>query len=308
MKRTTVGASVLSVLIGVAAMAPAQPTSTVARVKTRQQESSRERWLMNGRAVLGTAELRQRAIQQKIRARAGRSFATTFIANGGGWNSLGPSPLPSDASGVGLQDYGWVSGRATAVAIDPNDASGNTVFVGGAYGGVWKSTNAGAATSNPASVTWTPLTDDQATLAIGAIAVQPQTSSPDPTRSVVLAGTGETNSSVDSYYGLGILRSTDGGAHWSLIQQDATGTHSFAGIGFSQIAFSRANPSLVVAAAASASQGIIDGLESPVAVNRGLYYSTDAGATWNAAAVTDAGVSINAASVTSGTVGERERR
>ena len=59
------------------------------------------------------------------------------------WTPLGPAPLASDASGLGVQDYGPVAGRATAVAIDPADASGNTVYVGGAYGGVWKSTNAG---------------------------------------------------------------------------------------------------------------------------------------------------------------------
>jgi len=71
-----------------------------------------------------------------------------------GWTSLGPAPLASDASGIGQFDYGWVSGRATAVAIDPSDATANTVYIGGAYGGVWKSTN--AASQNPASVVWAP--------------------------------------------------------------------------------------------------------------------------------------------------------
>src|SRR5207248_8726916 len=164
---------------------------------------------------------------------------------------------------------------------------------------VWKSTNAGALSTNPALVSWLPLTDGQATLAIGAIAVQPQLSNPNANSSVVLAGTGETNSSADSYYGLGILRSSDGGQSWTLISQDVSGTHSFAGLGFSGIAFSRANPNLVVATAASASQGIIEGLESPVTTNRGLYSSSDAGITWHAAIVTDAGVSVSPSSVTS---------
>lgn len=263
------------------------------------QANARERWYAVGRTRQGTADLRRQAIRQKLRLRGTSRAPTTFVTFGPGWNSLGPLPLPSDASGVGVQDYGWVSGRATAVAIDPNDPSGNTVFVGGAYGGVWKSTNAGALSTNPASVTWTPLTDDQLTLAIGAIAVQPQSTSPDPNKSIVLAGTGETNSSVDSYYGLGILRSTDGGAHWTLISQDVSGTHSFAGIGFSQIAFSKANPRLVVAAAASASQGLLEGVESPLGTNRGLYYSTDAGATWNAATISDSGGTVSGASATS---------
>ena len=44
------------------------------------------------------------------------------------------------------------------------------MLLGGAYGGLWKSTNAGSISSNPASVTWQALIDDQATLAVGAIA------------------------------------------------------------------------------------------------------------------------------------------
>ena len=159
------------------------------------------------------------------------------------WVPLGPAPLASDATGDGAQDYNWVSGRATSVLIDAADSTGNTVLLGGAYGGLWKSTNAGSLSSNPEAVTWQALIDDQPTLAVGAIALQPGNSN------VILVGTGETNSSGDSYYGLGILRSADGGSTWSEIQSAGTG-QSFLGIGFSKIAFSTANPSLVVAAAA----------------------------------------------------------
>lgn len=277
---------------------PDTRTADVAQRNIRDRVLSRQRWQSAGRNVpsVNSAALRARAIQQKGRLRSASAFNSAPIA--GAWTSLGPSSLPSDASGIGLQDYGFVSGRATAVAIDPNDPSGNTVFAGGAYGGVWKSANAGALSTNASSVSWIPLTDNQATLAIGSIAVQPQLSNPNPANSIVLAGTGETDSSADSYYGLGILRSTNGGQDWTLISQDSSGTHSFAGLGFSQIAFSTANPSVVVAASGSASEGIVEGLENPVAVNRGLYYSTNAGIAWQAANVSDAGASVISASVT----------
>lgn len=267
----------------------------------RRQEvvTARQKWQQGARATVqgNAADLRARAIAQKMRLRMSRS--ANAIGVGGQWSSLGPLPLPSDASGIGLQDYNWIAGRVTAIAVDPNDSTGNTVFISGANGGVWKSANAGAASQTPSSVVWTPLTDNAATLAIGALAVQPQTSNPSPTTSVVLAGTGETNSSADAYYGMGILRSADGGQTWTLIPQDATGTHSFAGIGFSSFAFSGFNPNVVVAGAGSASEGVIEALENPLGPNRGIYYSTDAGATWNAANVADLGTPINPSSVTS---------
>src|SRR6185312_13265911 len=112
--------------------------------------------------------------------------------------------------------------------------------------GVWKSSNAGPASPNPADVKWTALTDNQATLAVGTIAIQPQLTIPDASKSVVLVGTGEANNSGDSYYGLGILRSADAGHSWTLISQDSTSARSFAGLGFGKIAFSTVNPSLVV--------------------------------------------------------------
>src|SRR5207237_2159249 len=58
-------------------------------------------------------------------------FAAATTTAIGIWTPLGPAPLASDATGFGQQDYGWVSGRATAVAVDPADATGNTVYIGG---------------------------------------------------------------------------------------------------------------------------------------------------------------------------------
>jgi hypothetical protein len=276
-------------------------------VTGRDQSLKSELWFRHGRIFPGqsSAALRYRAHRQKMQLRTLRA-AESHVAGASPrdisattWTPLGPAPLASDASGLGTQDYGWVSGRATAVAIDPADGSGNTVYIGGAYGGVWKSTNAGPLSANPSSVTWTPLTDNQPTLAVGSIAIQPQLSNPNADSSVVLVGTGETNSSGDSYYGLGILRSADGGKHWTLVSQDSSGTRSFAGPGFSKIAFSTVNPSLAVAAAAGATAGAIEGLENPVTTNRGLYYSTDGGQAWTYALIKDAGLTIDPSSATS---------
>src|ERR1700754_4368762 len=51
------------------------------------------------------------------------------------WQPVGPNQVTTSA-------YGNVTGRITAIAIDPADAHGNTVYIGTTGGGVWKSTNA----------------------------------------------------------------------------------------------------------------------------------------------------------------------
>lgn len=240
-------------------------------------------------------------MQMRAARAAPRKAGPSEIADdNAAWTPLGPAPLASDASGFGQQDYNWVSGRATAVAVDAADVSGNTVYLGGAYGGVWKSSNAGPLSPDPGSVQWNPITADRETLAVGAIAIQPQLSNPDPSKSVILVGTGETNSSGDSYYGLGILRSADGGQTWApVISRSADDPpRPFAGLGFSKIAFSTVAPQLVVASAAAASEGVLENLENPASVNRGLYYSTDGGVNWKYASVKDANVTIDPGSAT----------
>src|SRR6266849_1056395 len=76
---------------------------------------------------------------------------------GPAWTALGPAPLPN---GGGTTP---VSGRATAVVVDPTNSS--KVYLGTAQGGVWRSLDAG--------VTWTPIFDNAQSLAIGALAIAP---------------------------------------------------------------------------------------------------------------------------------------
>ncbi len=154
-------------------------------------------------------------------------------------------------------------------------------------GGVWLSQN--AATSNPANIVFVPLTDNQAgmsttmdaSLSIGALSVQPGGTG------VILAGTGDPNDALDSYYGGGILRSTDGGTTWTLIQATTGEPFTFLGEGFAGFAWSTVNSQLVVAAVTEAWEGILVGAQRGQRSYEGLYYSTDSGETWNLAQVTD---------------------
>src|ERR1700675_3842040 len=258
-------------------------------------------WNQRGRSVPGgkpAAALRLRAYRQKMAMRAQRALAmpsgdaTNFSSSSAIWAPLGPAPLASDATGNGMQDYNWVSGRATSVLIDPADNTGNTVLLGGAYGGLWKSTNAGSQGSDPSLVAWQALIDDQPTLAVGAIALQPGNSN------VILVGTGETNSSGDSYYGLGILRSADGGASWTQITgKGQPPDQSFLGIGFSKIAFSTAIPNLVVAATAGDNGLYVGREEDGNSTARGLFYSQDGGPQWNRVILSDGAVPASATAV-----------
>ncbi len=188
--------------------------------------------------------------------------------------------------------FGKVTGRVTSVAIDPADATGNTVYVGTTGGGLWKSTNAAASASQ---VTFAPLTDTlpafstgkAASLSIGAISVQPGATE------VLLAGTGDPNDAMDSYYGSGLLRSFDNGVTWNLIDQSSDAligpywNFSFIGEGFSGFAWSTTSPNLVVPAVAEAAEGIVVNSPREGISVQGLYYSTDAGATWHLSTITD---------------------
>jgi len=95
---------------------------------------------------------------------------------------------------------------------------------------------------------------------------------------VILVGTGEPDFAGDSYYGLGILRSADGGTTWNLITQDAVG-NQFKGMGVSKFAWSTSNTNLVIAGFSNGT-AVRPGLGGGP---QGVYYSTDAGATWHKA-------------------------
>lgn len=180
---------------------------------------------------------------------AGRSSTATPAAPSvpsSAWVPVGPSPTTGnleDPSQSPPGSYGDVSGRVTALATDPTNAA--TVYAGAADGGVWKSTNAGGS--------WAPLTDSQATLAVGSLAI-------DSTGQIIYAGTGEPNGAQDAQYGDGVLKSTDAGSTWTL-----QGSSTFAGLRIG---------SMVIDSAVANAQHVF------AATDAGLYVSTNGGGTW----------------------------
>ncbi len=203
------------------------------------------------------------------------------------WQPLGPAQVTTSA-------YGKITGRVTALAIDPADPTGNTVYLGTTGGGVWRSTNA----AGPASaVSFTPLTDTLPvfspnagtaaipSLSIGAVLAQGP---------LILAGTGDSNDATDSFYGEGLLRSQDAGLTWTLIQSSTdlpNQDYSFTGLGVAGFAWNTTQPSAtpgtVVAAFSQAAEGTLAGAVNPANSVMGLYYSTDAGVTWHMSVIMD---------------------
>ncbi len=244
----------------------------------------------SGARALGKAREQHLALVRVQAASVARAEIAKPRTAGGlsaAWEAVGPAQIAS-------QSFGLVTGRVTAVAIDPADATGNTVYVGTTGGGVWKSVNAAGAAG---SVSFAPLTDTLPvfsasagtvavpSLSIGAVSVGPAASG-----SVVLAGTGDTNDASDSYYGEGILRSADGGVTWTLAQESKdgiAGTHSFVGLGVAGFAWDSATPELVVAAVGAGGGGSGGECAERDYSVMGLYYSTDAGVTWQMATILD---------------------
>jgi len=94
-----------------------------------------------------------------------------------------------------------IGGRCTALAIHP--ANPDIVYIGSAGGGVWRSDDAGR--------TWAAQWHDQPILNVGSLAIDPK--SPD----TLYCGTGEANLSADSYAGVGIFCTRNGGKNWDLL-------------------------------------------------------------------------------------------
>jgi hypothetical protein len=131
------------------------------------------------------------------------------------WTGLGPQPERMTGC-TGCYDYGFTEGRINAMAVDPTTTTSGSIVAYAATvgGGVWKTTNCCSATTS-----WTNTTDDPliSTLAIDTLAIDPSN------HNTIYAGTGDLNYGSFSMGSQGILKSTDAGAHWTVIGADVFG-------------------------------------------------------------------------------------
>lgn len=177
---------------------------------------------------------------QQLATRKGRVMS-------GMWNSIGPNNS--------------IGGRILSIAIDPTN--NQKLFAGSASGGIWKSTNGGA--------NWSAVNTNLPVLGVSSIIIHPTNGN------VIYAGTGEVYR-VDSTsgtpnpgntgfnvwktrgtYGIGIIKSTDGGVSWSQALSRSTSQL----FGIQMLKFDPANANTLYACATD-----------------GLYRSTDAGSNW----------------------------
>ncbi|MDH4058405.1 MAG: hypothetical protein OEU76_06550, partial [Cyclobacteriaceae bacterium] len=142
-----------------------------------------------------------------------------------------------------------MSGRITA--IDAVVSNPDIIYAGAASGGVWLSKSGG--------VTWDPIFDKESTLSIGAIAIQQDNPS------VVWVGTGEGNPRNSLNGGNGLYKTLDGGKTWKKVGLENT-RH------IHRVIIDPKNPNTVYVGAIGSPWG-----EHP---ERGVYKTTDGGATW----------------------------
>ena len=236
-------------------------------------------------------------VQRTKAAKAAKALDKIAAAPSQAWQLVGPNGVPADAlvasESTGASAGTIFSGRATAIAVAPNCSPAScTMFIGAAGGGIWKTSNALAATP-----TWKPNSDGIPSNAIGSIAFDPN----DATSNTLYVGTGEPNGSSDSEAGVGLYKSIDGGNSWSLVAGSTAANAPCAdnpssltcpvatGRSIGAVAIDPANASHIFIGTDVARHGassVIGGrFTPPGSAQVGLYESTDGGATFTAAEI-----------------------
>jgi hypothetical protein len=186
-----------------------------------------------------------------------------------GFTALGPAPLQMTGCS-GCYDYTKTEGRVNAIAVDPSTTLNGTIvaYLGSVGGGVWKTTNCCSS-----STTWTATTDSPllSTISIDTIAIDPNN------HNTIYAGTGDLNYGSFSMGSQGVLKSTDAGAHWTMLGANVFGAALPEPSGqfpqYQAVGKVRVDP--------NNSNNIVAGTKT------GLYFSYDAGNSWTGPCTTN---------------------
>lgn len=178
----------------------------------------------------------QMVVEQEMLARATQSQRAPFAPldagiNSASWTSLGP---------------GNIGGRVRTIATVPGQP--NTLYAGSVGGGIWKTTNGGAA--------WNPVLSFGATISVSSIVINPL----DP--AIMYVGTGEGFYNYDAIRGAGVYKTTNGGSSWyqlSSASPATSGDWSYV----NRLTMHPTNPAILFAATGG-----------------GIYRTTDSGVTW----------------------------
>ena len=194
------------------------------------------------------------------------------VITGTNWFPIGPADVTNG------QTYGTsrvnTSGRASVITVNPQNP--DDVWLGSATGGVWHSTNAG--------VNWLPMSDNEASLSIGAIALDGCASTG---CAIIYAGTGENSIRRDTYYGMGLLVGQNSGGEISTFGWTLKGSNLFKFASINNVVLdpSTSGASKVIyvtlssGETASATESTVTAPAPPQGY--GVYKSTDNGDNWS---------------------------
>ena len=220
----------------------------------------------------------------------------------GQWISVGPTealyPATELRSSFSYVPNAYVAGgRTTVLAIAPTCKPGQCrLWAGAAGGGIWTTKN--ALNGQPS---WDFVSGSFGIQSVSSITVDPN----DPSGDTAWVGTGEANASGDSAAGVGVYKTTNGGATWT----GPLGGSVFNSRAVGSIAVVPGSPNTIYAASTRGVRGVSSvsggGVSIiPGAPKWGLYKSTDGGASWtfiHNGAATTAGCTGDTTEATNGT-------